>query len=156
MKRLHKILVIVLTLSMLLGVIVVSAFAADDTVAKIGDTEYSSIADAVAAANAATDVTDDGIPKPITITLTKDVAIGAGEGITLTLDNLSLTIDLGGHTLDVSEVGPIKDPSNIGVPRDREIKAAIYARGVDSVLTVKNGLIANSGERTACSLLKRI
>lgn len=155
MKRLHKILVIVLTLSMLLGVIVVSAFAADDTVAKIGDTEYSSIADAVAAANAATDVTDDGIPKPITITLTKDVALGAGEGITLTLDNLSLTIDLGGHTLDVSGVGPIKDPSNIGVPRDREIKAAIYARGVDSVLTVKNGLIVNSGEKNGVFTIEK-
>lgn len=155
MKRLHKILVIVLTLSILLGVIVVSAFAADDTVAKIGDTEYSSIADAVAAANAQAELDDEGVPKPVTITLTRDVTLGAGEGITLSLDGLALTIDLGGYTLNVSNVGPIKDPSNIGVPREREIKAAIYARGTDSVLTVKNGLIVNSGEKNGVFTIEK-
>ena len=147
MKRMHKILVFVLTLSLLLGVAVVSAFAADATVAKIGDTEYASISDALAAANAQADVDENGVPKALTITLTKDVTLAAGEGITLELDGLALTIDLGGHTLNVSGVGVIKDPSNIGVPKDREIKAAIYARGEGATLTVKNGVIINTAEK---------
>lgn len=147
MKRMHKILVFVLTLSLLLGVAVVSAFAADTTVAQIGDTEYASISDALAAANAQADVDENGVPKALTITLTKDVTLAAGEGITLELDGLALTIDLGGHTLNVSGVGVIKDPSNIGVPKDREIKAAIYARGEGATLTVKNGVIINTAEK---------
>lgn len=147
MKRMHKILVFVLTLSLLLGVAVVSAFAADTTVAKIGDTEYTSIADALAAANAQSVVDENGVPKALTITLTKDVTLASGEGITLALDGLALTIDLNGHTLNVSGVGAIKDPTNMGVPKDREIKAAIYARGDGATLTVKNGVIINSGDK---------
>lgn len=143
MKRLHKILVIVLSLSMLLGVIAISAFAADDMVAKIGDVEYATLSEAVAAANAQTDADGDGIPEAVTITLLADVALGEAEGITLELDKLALTIDLDGHTLDVSKVGAIRDA---GTTKDREIRAAIYARGVGSVLTVENGTIINAGE----------
>ncbi len=144
MKRLHKLLVILLSLSMLLGVIAISAFAADDTVAKIGDEEYTSLSAAVAAANGQTAVDENGDPEAVTITLVKDVTLGASEGLTLELDKLALTIDLNGKTLDVSNVGPIRDP---GATKDREVKAAIFARGAGSVLTFKNGTVINFGDK---------
>ena len=133
MKRLHKLLVLVLTVAMLLGVIAVSAFAADATVAKIGDVEYTSLADALAAANAVT-AEEGTTPDPITIILTRSTALGAEDVISVNVPGLDLTIDLGRHNLDVSAVA---------ASETELAKAVFYAEAQGSSLTVKNGAISS-------------
>ena len=133
MKRLHKILVVLLAVSMLLGVIVVSAYASNGPAAKIGDAEYATLSEAFAAANGQT------APEAVTITLAKDVKLSSGEVLAASLAGLELTFDLNGYTLDVSDVGASKNPAT---NKDREVYAAFYADEGAS-LTVKNGTVVN-------------
>ena len=104
MKKLSKILVVVLTLAMLLGVIVVSASASDKAV-DVLDSEGNVIAstdsldEALATANANTTAGD------ITVKINKDVKLNKAVTITRDADEYGkVIIDLGGNALDVSAV----------------------------------------------------
>ena len=121
MKRLHKILLVVLTVSLLLGAIVVSAMASSGTAeAKIGDTEYATVSAAVAAANGSTELGND-----VTVTLLADATIASVDAIKATRAGLNLTVDLNGKTLTASAI----------------TDAAIVADVDGTALTVKNGTV---------------
>ncbi|MBQ9070711.1 MAG: hypothetical protein IJY23_05125 [Clostridia bacterium] len=89
MKKLSKILVLLLSVALVCAGLII-AVSADTTtnVAKIGDTEYATLAEAFDVANAVTDGTTT------TITLINDVTVSATIKPTT-----SVTLDLNGHTL---------------------------------------------------------
>ena len=96
----HRVLsVVLLMLVMMLSFASVVAFADDGTstnVAKIGDTEYATLADAIEAAK-------DGK----TVTLLADIT-SVGKPVTVPAD-VTATLDLNGHTLKVSKYTTEKD-----------------------------------------------
>ena len=104
MKKLSKILVIVLTLAMLLGVVVVSASASDKKVDVLGPdgsviASTDSLDEALATANGNTTVGD------ITVKLNSNVSLANPVTITRDADEYGkVIIDLGGFTLTTSSV----------------------------------------------------
>lgn len=117
MKLKHRLLSMVLSLLMVLSLIPATVFAADESanVAKIGETEYATIAEAVGKAK-------DGD----TITLLNDVNLGSSSVRFYNLEDASvsnLTFDLGGHTITSSG--------------SRTVEAS-------RCVVVKNGTIANT------------
>ena len=104
MKKLSKILVILLTLAMLLGVVVVSASASDMKVDVLGPdgsviASKDSLDEALATANGNTTAGD------ITVRLNADVSLADSVTITRDADKYGKVIlDLNGFTLDASAV----------------------------------------------------
>lgn len=144
MKRLHSIIVVLLTVAMLFGVAALSAYATDSTVAKIGDVGYDSLTEAFSAAQ---EVTVGADPAPVTIKLTKNVTLGDSQELSVELDKLALTLDLGGYTLDVSSV--VAEREDTYGEEIVTANAAISVRGVKSSLTVKNGTVLNTRDTSA-------
>ena len=103
MKKLSKILVVVLTLAMLLGVIVISASASDKAVDLLNAdgeviSSYDTLTDAVNEANATTAEGD------ITVRLNADATITAAITITRDSDLGKVIIDLNGKKINASTV----------------------------------------------------
>ena len=102
MKKLSKILVIVLTLAMLLGVVVISASANDATgityVSGGNTVQYAAteLPEAIAAANA--DEND------VVITLNENVTLEKNDVMEITKTKGKLTLDLNGNTLNCDKV----------------------------------------------------
>ena len=93
----HRVLsVVILMLVMMLSFASVVAFADNGNVAKIGNTEYATLAEAIKAAN-----------NGETVTLLADIT-SVGEPVTVPAD-VTATLDLNGHTLKVSKYTAKKD-----------------------------------------------
>ncbi len=116
-----------------------AAVTASEPVAKIGDTEYTSLQDAIAAAQ------DDQ-----TVTLLSDIDLSA----TATVSNKTITLDLAGYTIFNSEdiwkgndwsLISVRENGDLTVTGNGTLKAKVndcYALDTQedtSVLTVKNG-----------------
>lgn len=102
MKKLSKILVIVLTLAMLLGVVVISASANDATgityVSGNKTAQYTAEQLPLAIADANADESD------VVITLNENVTLTSTDVMEITKTKGKLTLDLNGKTLDCSAV----------------------------------------------------
>ena len=103
MKKLSKILVIVLTLAMLLGVVVISASASDGatgiTYVSGGNTVQYAANELPKAIEAANKDKND-----VVITLNEDITLTADDVMNITKTSGKLTLDLNGKTLDCSAV----------------------------------------------------
>ncbi len=88
MKKGLKILIPILVLALLASVFCIGIFAEEQNEAKVGSTEYKTLAAAVNAIN------NTAAMSGSTITLLKDVALTSHIGI-----NVNMTVDLNGHTI---------------------------------------------------------
>lgn len=114
-KRIFSIL---LTLAMVLSLLPAAAFAEGENVAKVGDTEYATLAEAVAAAQAGD-----------TVTLLKDVELSDKVVVAK-----KLTINLGGNTLSRVNTVQGQDGSAIAVIADGDLtleNGTVYVKLVD-------------------------
>ncbi len=139
MKKLSKILVIVLTLAMLLGVVVVSASALDkaaDVLDEKGDIidSYDSIYDAIDAANGNIEKGDVTVKINKNVTLSKAVTITRNaeeygkviidlNGYTLTTDATNTYTALGTVINDAKGAGKIVPYINVKADKDADPKA---------------------------------
>ena len=123
MRKLSKILVLVLTLSLLLGMFTMFS-SANSTVAKIGDTEYTSLADAWAAALASADT-------EVEIDLVADAAVTAQ--LANSVAGKSITLDLNWYTLTSTTATGLSYTT---------AAFAVTAEGAN--LSVKNGTVSSS------------
>ena len=108
MISLKKLLAGVLSAAMVLGTMAIPAFADESTsgnAAKIGETEYATLAEAVAAANA-----NDTIE--ILSDVTESIEIAADKNITLDLNGNTLTNTNDKHTIENNGTLTINDSSN--------------------------------------------
>ena len=107
MISLKKLLAGVLSAAMVLGTMAIPAFADESTsgkAAKIGETEYATLANAVAAANA-----NDTIE--ILSDVTESIEIAADKNITIDLNGKTLTNTDGKHTIENNGTLTINDSS---------------------------------------------
>ena len=107
MISLKKLLAGVLSAAMILGTMAIPAFADESTsgkAAKIGETEYATLANAVAAANA-----NDTIE--ILSDVTESIEIAADKNITIDLNGKTLTNTDGKHTIENNGTLTINDSS---------------------------------------------
>ena len=114
-KRIFSIL---LTLAMVLSLLPAAAFAEGENVAKVGDTEYATLAEAVAAAQAGD-----------TVTLLKDVELSDKVVVAK-----KLTINLGGNTLSRVNTVQGQDGSAITVIADGDLtleNGTVYVKLLD-------------------------
>ena len=118
MISLKKLLAGVLSAAMVLGTMAIPAFA-DGDVAKIGDQGYSTLKDAVAAANA-----NDTIE--ILSDVTESIEIAADKNITIDLNGKTLTNTDGKHTIENNGTLTINDSSN---DKTGTVDNVIHARG---------------------------
>ena len=108
MISLKKLLAGVLSAAMVLGTMAIPAFADESTsgnAAKIGETTYPTLAEAVAAANA-----NDTIE--ILSDVTESIEIAADKNITLDLNGNTLTNTNDKHTIENNGTLTINDSSN--------------------------------------------
>ncbi len=122
MISLKKLLAGVLSAAMVLGTMAIPAFADESTsgkAAKIGETEYATLTEAVAAANA-----NDTIK--ILSDVTESVEIAADKNITIDLNGKTLTNTDGKHTIENNGTLTINDSSN---DKTGTVDNVIHARG---------------------------
>ena len=122
MISLKKLLATVLSAAMVLGTMAIPAFADESTsgkAAKIGETEYATLANAVAAANA-----NDTIE--ILSDVTESIEIAADKNITIDLNGKTLTNTDGKHTIENNGTLTINDSSN---DKTGTVDNVIHARG---------------------------
>ena len=122
MISLKKLLAGVLSAAMVLGTMAIPAFADESTsgkAAKIGETEYATLANAVAAANA-----NDTIE--ILSDVTESIEIAADKNITIDLNGKTLTNTDGKHTIENNGTLTINDSSN---DKTGTVDNVIHARG---------------------------
>ena len=122
MISLKKLLAGVLSAAMVLGTMAIPAFADESTngnAAKIGETEYATLANAVAAANA-----NDTIE--ILSDVTESIEIAADKNITIDLNGYTLTNTDGKHTIENNGTLTINDSSN---DKTGTVDNVIHARG---------------------------
>ena len=117
-----KLCSILLALTMVLTLLPVSALAEDgaEKVAKIGDTEYTTLQDAINAAG------DAGSETTITLLTNVDLTNATIKQLRFTKVNSNIVLDLAGNTVTAA---------------DRE---AIMLNEADITLTIKNGTITNN------------
>ena len=107
MISLKKLLATVLSAAMILGTMAIPAFAAESTsgnAAKIGETEYATLANAVAAAKKDDTITMLG-------NVTESIVIENGNTITLDLNGYTLTNTDGKHTIENNGTLTVTDSS---------------------------------------------
>ena len=122
MISLKKLLAGVLSAAMVLGTMAIPAFADESTsgkAAKIGETEYATLANAVTAANA-----NDTIE--ILSDVTESIEIAADKNITIDLNGKTLTNTDGKHTIENNGTLTINDSSN---DKTGTVDNVIHARG---------------------------
>ena len=122
MISLKKLLAGVLSAAMVLTSMAIPAFAAESTsgnAAKIGETGYATLANAVAAANA-----NDTIE--ILSDVTESIEIAADKNITIDLNGKTLTNTDGKHTIENNGTLTINDSSN---DKTGTVDNVIHARG---------------------------
>ncbi len=122
MISLKKLLAGVLSAAMILGTMAIPAFAAESTsgnAAKIGETEYATLANAVAAAKKDDTITMLG-------NVTESIVIENGNTITLDLNGYTLTNTDGKHTIENNGTLTINDSSN---DKTGTVDNVIHARG---------------------------
>ena len=113
MKTSNKIFIMLLTIAMLISAVTVYALATETHEAKIGDTEYATISDAIDAVNAYEGEDD------ITVTLLTDVTLT--KSVEVTNATANVIIDLAGKTVNTGN------------------KYGFYAAAEGVSMTVKNG-----------------
>ena len=122
MISLKKLLAGILSAAMILGTMAIPAFAAESTsgnAAKIGETEYATLANAVAAAKKDDTITMLG-------NVTESIVIENGNTITLDLNGYTLTNTDGKHTIENNGTLTINDSSN---DKTGTVDNVIHARG---------------------------
>ena len=122
MISLKKLLAGVLSAAMVLGTMAIPAFADESTsgkAAKIGETEYATLANAVAAAKKDDTITMLG-------NVTESIVIENGNTITLDLNGYTLTNTDGKHTIENNGTLTINDSSN---DKTGTVDNVIHARG---------------------------
>ena len=122
MISLKKLLATALSAAMVLGTMAIPAFADESTsgnAAKIGDTAYATLANAVAAAKKDDTITMLG-------NVTESIVIENGNTITLDLNGYTLTNTDGKHTIENNGTLTINDSSN---DKTGTVDNVIHARG---------------------------
>ena len=122
MISLKKLLAGVLSAAMVLGTMAIPAFADESTsgkAAKIGETEYATLANAVAAANA-----NDTIE--ILSDVTESIEIAADKNITIDLNGYTLTNTDGKHTIENRGTLTVTDSST---DKSGKVDNVSHARG---------------------------
>ena len=125
MRKLSKILVLVLTLSLILGMLAVFASAEDAYVAKIGDQEYATLEAAWAAALESADA-------EVEIDLIADVTLSAAL---TNAENKKIVLDLNDYTLKTA----VGEATSTDAPVNAQPNGAFYLKAEGAALAIKNG-----------------